>query len=526
MDVAVLAFAAPRTGSGQPPASGEGAGSDGGGGGFAADLSRLGGGTSEPPDDSGGSDGGSPPGRRAPPTTTLEQDLSAGASLAAKALPERAGSPEVAPALPESGADGVAKAAPPAGPLSSAGPAPAGDGTRRDPSTPPAGGIATLAPAAPATPADPTGGSAQGAGGIAPAMKPGSGDRGTGDPAEPPREARRGETPPAGNTDTGLLVQGRPASAGTPVAAPAPLTPRASEGPARPSPPTQELRAAPSPATAAVMRSVNQGTTAERPATPPARAEVGPIPQAVERPRPEDTLPRSMSAEARPTDRGGRGLLGDSRDPRATPAATASQPAGIALPQVSEAGTGPTPSLGIAERQGPDSRVERHSADPGPSLSTGASPGAQASLPRADAATPVAITTQPAATAETGRAVAPQIASAVAGQPVPGRIELLLDPPELGRIEIGLDISDNGLRATIAAERPATGDLLRRNLEILAQQLSEAGFAEIDLSFAEGQARQRRERDAPPPAEPSAFAPDPERRQGPSASSDRIDLRF
>lgn len=85
--------------------------------------------------------------------------------------------------------------------------------------------------------------------------------------------------------------------------------------------------------------------------------------------------------------------------------------------------------------------------------------------------------------AETARTVAPQITAAIATQTAPGRIELRLDPPELGRIEIGLDITDDGLRASVSAERAATGDLLRRHADMLLRHLAEAGFTDIDLSF-------------------------------------------
>ena len=85
------------------------------------------------------------------------------------------------------------------------------------------------------------------------------------------------------------------------------------------------------------------------------------------------------------------------------------------------------------------------------------------------------------------RALAPQIVTAIATGPVPGRFEIRLDPPELGTIEIKLDITDQTLRAVLSAERPATGELLRRHGEILLAQLREAGFEGVDLEFSRDQ---------------------------------------
>jgi hypothetical protein len=93
--------------------------------------------------------------------------------------------------------------------------------------------------------------------------------------------------------------------------------------------------------------------------------------------------------------------------------------------------------------------------------------------------------------AEIARAVAPQIAAAIGSGPGSGRIEIRLDPPELGRVEISLEITDRTLRATLVAENPATSDLLRRHGEILLAQLQQAGFTGIDLQFAEHRAGDR-----------------------------------
>ena len=88
-----------------------------------------------------------------------------------------------------------------------------------------------------------------------------------------------------------------------------------------------------------------------------------------------------------------------------------------------------------------------------------------------------------AASEASSRNVISQIATTIRNQPLMQTIELSLDPPELGRVEIQMDVAEVGLKATLSAERPGTGDLIRRQAEILLQQLNDAGFTEVDLDF-------------------------------------------
>ncbi len=70
------------------------------------------------------------------------------------------------------------------------------------------------------------------------------------------------------------------------------------------------------------------------------------------------------------------------------------------------------------------------------------------------------------------------------------RIEIRLDPPELGRVVVSMVTSDNGIYATITAERPEIIDLMRRNAEILAAAFEKAGFGQADLHFQSDQNQQ------------------------------------
>lgn len=88
----------------------------------------------------------------------------------------------------------------------------------------------------------------------------------------------------------------------------------------------------------------------------------------------------------------------------------------------------------------------------------------------------------PAATAESARAAQPVIA-ALRGREGAQTIELRLDPPELGRVEI--DISFDGDRVVVAlrADREDALDLLRRHGQEFMRELRQSGLDVSDMSF-------------------------------------------
>jgi flagellar hook-length control protein FliK len=83
------------------------------------------------------------------------------------------------------------------------------------------------------------------------------------------------------------------------------------------------------------------------------------------------------------------------------------------------------------------------------------------------------------------QAVVGQLAAAVAHS-TDGQVEIRLDPPELGRVQIHLAQLDGGLEAVVLADRPETQDLLRRHADQLARELEAAGYARVSLDFAAG----------------------------------------
>jgi hypothetical protein len=65
------------------------------------------------------------------------------------------------------------------------------------------------------------------------------------------------------------------------------------------------------------------------------------------------------------------------------------------------------------------------------------------------------------------------------------RITIRLDPPDLGRVEVRLDIRDDTVRVAMAVERPETLDLLRRDAQLLDAALQRANVRlEGNLEFS------------------------------------------
>lgn len=83
-------------------------------------------------------------------------------------------------------------------------------------------------------------------------------------------------------------------------------------------------------------------------------------------------------------------------------------------------------------------------------------------------------------------AVRDQIAAAVTARQGDGKLEIRLDPPELGRVTIGFE-SDGAdiVRVVIAASAPETLDLMRRHADVFQRALEDQGFEGLDLQFTD-----------------------------------------
>lgn len=129
----------------------------------------------------------------------------------------------------------------------------------------------------------------------------------------------------------------------------------------------------------------------------------------------------------------------------------------------------------------PPSEARSHPADPSPEVHAERGDGTLSALHdagdgfrrshEADPRLPV----QP-------RSVAAQIAEAVR-TPSGNAVEVRLSPEELGRVRVSMSPGENGLVVQLVAERPETLDLLRRHVDILAAELRDAGFSDLEFAF-------------------------------------------
>ena len=65
-----------------------------------------------------------------------------------------------------------------------------------------------------------------------------------------------------------------------------------------------------------------------------------------------------------------------------------------------------------------------------------------------------------------------------------GPVELTLSPEELGRVRLNLSPDGTGLHVTVQVERGDTLDLLRRNSDLLLQEIRAQGFSGATFSFS------------------------------------------
>ncbi|WP_341863029.1 flagellar hook-length control protein FliK [Gymnodinialimonas sp. 57CJ19] len=133
----------------------------------------------------------------------------------------------------------------------------------------------------------------------------------------------------------------------------------------------------------------------------------------------------------------------------------------------------------------------------------------------------------------TAQVIAQQIATALANPSAEGDapLELALDPPELGRVRMQMAEIAGVMTLTIQAERPETADLMRRHLDLLAQEFSDAGLdspsVHISQDGAEHQGRDDGDTPTQASAAPTASTPDDEALPRPSrTAAGGLDLRL
>lgn len=206
----------------------------------------------------------------------------------------------------------------------------------------------------------------------------------------------------------------------------------------------------------------------------------------------------------------------------AAPAMPAPQATSVAPPVTGDAADTPTPDAEIVPAaragaeapsgapQAADLRTApptRPQAAPQPTVPGGFALGGVVTdgldwrlTPHAHAPTPAQTTAQVQPQAVTG-----QIAVAIA-RSANSRIEVRLDPPELGRVQIQLNPTERGVQVIVMSERPETGDFLRRHGETLARDLAEAGYGDVTMEFTAGGSDTPRQRDGAEASAPRALA--------------------
>ncbi|MGB0410587.1 MAG: flagellar hook-length control protein FliK [Pikeienuella sp.] len=97
---------------------------------------------------------------------------------------------------------------------------------------------------------------------------------------------------------------------------------------------------------------------------------------------------------------------------------------------------------------------------------------------------------QPSLTPTDARSVVLQVAAQIVKVDA-GKLDIRLDPPELGRVSVTLSTGDDSISAVVAAERPETHDLLRRHADMLQRALRDAGYADVTLNFSDTTAEQQ-----------------------------------
>ncbi|MEX2521107.1 MAG: flagellar hook-length control protein FliK, partial [Paracoccaceae bacterium] len=300
---------------------------------------------------------------------------------------------------------------------------------------------------------------------------------------EMPQEPTKTSPAQQDETQEITIAAGAPSAAAPAEKAPAPaLTP----APAEASAPAEAVKAKPKIAPVNLEEPAADLALTEAP--PAVVEEMAPIergdkPEAANAPvvslvaRPGQAVGVQPSASRPAAELAGAALRepGEMAPPRAAPAAeTPHEAAPKIAPQ-----TPPTPPQPI--RMQPADVIAPVVAD----VSTAFDPLAPGATIRESAAAPGQIASAmppPVAEARQMAQIAAQISFA-AGRGVDERVEIRLDPPELGRVRLSFTMTDDGVAALVSADRPEIVDLMRRHAEVLHRDLTAAGYRNVTLDF-------------------------------------------
>ena len=224
----------------------------------------------------------------------------------------------------------------------------------------------------------------------------------------------------------------------------------------------------------AVMAGLIAGLTAPPTATPDTKPEAQPAAEGA-----PATAPPTPPAEAAAIEKAGKAAARGAEVLAETP------------PGLKEAESAPKPEI-AADPAVPEAKTEKQAEAPSPAAVAGATPTQlqQAVAPVAHAATASRSRPVPLEPEALGLAIARHAAE---GEDV---FDITLTPDELGRIDVRLQIGEDGrISAHIQADRPETLSLLQRDRTELARALGQQGMnadqSSLQFSLRDGQAGQQ-----------------------------------
>ncbi len=92
------------------------------------------------------------------------------------------------------------------------------------------------------------------------------------------------------------------------------------------------------------------------------------------------------------------------------------------------------------------------------------------------------------------RTIVNQIVQSIVRAPGEAFFEIRLQPEELGRVRLSITPVEAGVSVQITAERSETLDLLRRNIELLEDDLQDSGFENLQFTFGSESSEQDEKR--------------------------------
>ena len=133
------------------------------------------------------------------------------------------------------------------------------------------------------------------------------------------------------------------------------------------------------------------------------------------------------------------------------------------------------------------------------------------------------------------RNIAVQIAQAMRQGGAERPMELVLSPAELGRVRISMQAGDGAMTVHVMADRPETLDLMRRHIDMLAQEFHDIGFGTAEFAFGQNAPESDAQRNDDPSAangsthtalDPTENIDDVAVPTALTLQSDRVDIRL